>query len=183
MHYQIVVNNLDSIAYSCRIPKGENMPDKAEDLWKIRCIADYQFGRGVGNILFPDNVDIFYSKRTGRIRHVYLDSKILVTLRPRDGFFSLTIFGAKRIVEGAKPLHYCVKVQDDVSDFIAEGRSVFAKHVVDADEEIRPMEEVIVINGKGEVLAVGKAVLTGKEMTAFKKGVAVKVRRGAAEES
>jgi len=165
------------------MPQGENMPNKPEDLWKIRCVADYQFGNGVGNILFPDNVDIVYSKRTGRVRHVYLDGKRLVTLRPRDGFFSLTVFGAKRIVEEVKPLRYWVKVQDDVSDFVAEGKSVFAKHVVDADEEIRPMEEVIVTNDKGEVLAVGKAVLTGKEMKAFKKGVAVKVRRGVAEES
>jgi len=159
------------------------MPEKTGDLWKIRCIADYQFGKGVGIVLFPDNVDIVYSKRTGRVRHVYLDGKRLVTLRPRDGFFSLTVLGAKRIVENVKPLRYWVKVQDYVSSFVAEGRSVFAKHVVDADEEIHPMEEVIVINSEGEVLAVGKAILTGKEMTAFKKGVAVKVRRGATEES
>jgi predicted RNA-binding protein (TIGR00451 family) len=117
------------------------------------------------------------------VRHVYLDGKRLVTLRPRDGFFSLTVFGAKKIVEDVKPLHYWVQVQDDVSSFITEGKSVFAKHIVDADEEIRPMEEVIVVDEKGEVLAVGKAILTGKEMKAFKKGVAVKVRRGVAEES
>lgn len=159
------------------------MPNKTEDLWKIRCIADYQFGKGIGTILFPDGVDIVYSKRTGRIRHVYLDNKRLVTLRPRDGFFSLTIFGAKRIIEESKDLRYWVKVQDDVSSFIAEGRSVFAKHIVSADAEIRPMEEVIVVNEKDQLIAVGKAVLTGKEMTAFKKGVAVKVRRGVAEES
>jgi len=163
--------------------KGENMPNKAGDLWKIRCIADYQFGKGVGSILFPDNVDIIYSKRTRRVRHIYLGGKRLVTLRPRNGFFSLTVFGAKRIVEGVKPLHYWVKVQDDVSNFIAGGKSVFAKHVVDADEEIRPMEEVIVINEENQILAVGKAVLTGKEMKAFKKGVAVKIRRGISEES
>lgn len=159
------------------------MPEKTGDLWKIRCIADYQFGKGVGIVLFPENVDIVYSKRTGRVRHVYLDGKRLVTLRPRDGFFSLTVFGAKRIVENVKPLRYWVKVQDDVSSFIAEGKSVFAKHVVDADEEIRPMEEVIVINSERKVLAVGKATLTGKEMKAFKRGVAVKVRRGVTEEN
>jgi len=159
------------------------VPDKTGDLRKIRCIADYQFGKGIGSILFPDNVDIVYSKRTGRVRHVYLDGRRLVTLRPRDGFFSLTVFGAKKIVENVKPLCYWVRVQNDISNFVAEGKSVFAKHIVDADEEIRPMEEVIVINDKDEVLAIGKAVLTGKEMKAFKKGVAVKVRRGVAEES
>ncbi len=81
-----------------------------------------------------------------------------------------------------KPLKSWVKVQDDVSDFIAEGRSVFAKHVVDCDEEIRPEEEVVVIDGYDEVLAVGRAVLTGKEMKAFERGVAVRIRCGASTE-
>jgi predicted RNA-binding protein (TIGR00451 family) len=73
-------------------------------------------------------------------------------------------------------------VQDDVSSFIAKGRSVFAKHVDDCDEEIRPEEEVVVVDSKFEVLAVGRAVLTGREMEHFSKGVAVRVRRGVAEE-
>jgi 7-cyano-7-deazaguanine tRNA-ribosyltransferase len=38
--------------------------------------------------------------------------------------------------------------------------------------------EVVVINNKDDVLAVGKAVLSGGEMLAFNRGIAVKVRRG-----
>jgi len=45
------------------------------------------------------------------------------------------------------------------------------------------MEEVIVLNGKQRVIAVGKAVLSGDEMKSFKKGVAVKVRRGDLEKA
>jgi len=40
---------------------------------------------------------------------------------------------------------------------------------------------VVVVDGRHEVLAVGRAVLTGKEMKAFKRGVAVRVRHGTAE--
>jgi len=105
----------------------------------------------------------------------------LATLRPTDGFFSLTLEGARRIMQ-VKPLRLWVKVQDDIADFIAKGRSVFAKHIVDCDEEIRPEEEVIIINSQRRVLAVGRAVLTGDEMKVFKCGVAVRVRRGVAEE-
>jgi len=151
-------------------------------LQKIRSIADYQLGKGAGKALFPDGVDIVFSRRTGRIRHIYSGQKLLATLRPTDGMFSLNLAGAKRLVKGLKPLRLWVKVQKDAEPFIAKGKSVFAKHVVDADDEIRPQEEVIVIGEKKEVLAVGKAVLTGKEMKAFKHGVAVKVRRGALEE-
>jgi len=158
------------------------MRKKDEVLQKIRGIADYQLGRGVGRVLFPDAVKITFSKRTGRIRHVHLGNDRLATLRPRDGMFSLTIAGAKRIRDGVKPLRLWVIVQRDAAPFVAKGRSVFAKHVVDADEEIRPQEEVIVLDEDSEVLAVGKAVLTGTEMKAFRRGVAVKVRRGVAEE-
>ena len=159
------------------------MRDKPNALQKIRSIADYQFGRGVGEKLFPNNVEIIYSKRTGRIRHVYLGEKMLATLKPTNGLFSLTITGAKRIMEHVKPKRLWVRIQEEAIPFVAKGKSVFAKHVIDADKEIRPQEEVIVIDDKDEVLAVGRAILTGKEMKAFKRGVAVRVRRGVAEES
>lgn len=145
-------------------------------------MADYQFGKGVGAQLFPENVEIIYSKRTGRIRYVYLDGERLATLRPTDGLFSLSITGAKRIVENASSAKCFVTVRDDVSKFIAEGGDVFAVHVVKADDEIRAKDEVIVVDESGEVLAVGRAVLSGEEMLAFQTGVAVKVRRGCIEE-
>jgi predicted RNA-binding protein (TIGR00451 family) len=158
------------------------MGDKPNALQKIRSIADYQFGRGVGRKLFPREVKIVYSKRTGKIRHIYLGQKMLATLRPTDGLFSLTIAGAKRIIERVKPQRLWVRVMEEAEPFVVKGKSVFAKHVIDADEEIRPQEEVIVTNEKGKVLAVGKAILSGKEMKAFERGVAVRVRRGVAEE-
>jgi 7-cyano-7-deazaguanine tRNA-ribosyltransferase len=154
-----------------------------DDLQKIQSIADYQFGRWVGTKLFPSEVRIAYSKRTKKIRHIYLGEELLATLQPTTGLFILTIAGAKRMVCKVEPLRLWVRLQDDVEPFIAKGRSVYAKHVVDADSEIRPQEEVIVLNGRDEVVAVGRALLTGKEMMAFNRGVAVRVRRGVAEKS
>lgn len=162
---------------------GENMDDQTEALLKIRSIADYQFGKGIGKTLFPENVEISYSKGTGRIRYVYLNGRRLVTLRPTDGLFSLSIEGARRIIDSVEPRRVWVKVQKEAVPFVTKGRSVFARLVVDADEEIRPQEEVIVVGEGWEVLAVGRAILTGREMKAFRRGVAVKVRKGAAEES
>jgi predicted RNA-binding protein (TIGR00451 family) len=152
-------------------------------LKRIRSVADYQFGKGVGAKLFPEDVAIIHSKRTGRIRYVYLDSKRLATLRPTDGLFSLSIEGAKRITEKVGSAKCFVAVLDGVSRFIAEGGDVFAVHVVKADCEIRPKDEVVVVDEHGKVLGVGRAVLSGEEMKAFKTGVAVKVRRGCMEES
>lgn len=152
-------------------------------LRKIRSVADYQFGREAGTKLFPDTIRIVYSKNTGKIRHIHLGKELLATLRPTTGLFVLTLAGAKRLVREVKPLRCWVKVHDDAEPFVSKGRSAFAKHVIDADAEIRPNEEVIVINTKNEVLAVGRALLSGKEMKEFSRGMAVRVRRGVAEKS
>jgi len=160
---------------------GEIMDRDA--LQKIRSVADYQFGRDAGKRLFPAEVRIVYSKNTGKIRHIHLKEELLATLRPTTGLFVLTLAGAKRITREVKPLRYWVKIQDDAEPFVSKGRSAFAKHVIDADAEIRPKDEVIVINRKKEVLAVGRALLSGTEMKEFTRGMAVQVRRGVAEKS
>ena len=144
----------------------------------VRKIADYQFGRSAGERLFPENVIFKISKKTGRIRQIWDGGVLIATLNPTSGFLNLTIEGAERLVENGKAISRWVKVRDDAAVFVEKGKNVFAKHVVDVDREIRPMEEVLVLNSRGEVIAVGKAILSGVEMLEFTWGVAVKVRRG-----
>jgi predicted RNA-binding protein (TIGR00451 family) len=148
------------------------------ELAKIRAIADYQFGKGLGAKLFPENVEVEYSPRTGRIRFINIDGERLATLRPTDGLLSLSVKAAKFVAENAAFAHCFVTVKNDVSEYIAAGGDVFAVHVVKVDVEIRASDEVIVLDEAGNVLAVGKAMLSSVEMTAFKSGVAVKVRHG-----
>lgn len=159
------------------------MREKGYLLRKVRCVADYQFGKGAGEKLFPGDIVFVLSRRTGRVRLIYLDEELLATLRPTDGFLTLTVEGAERLIEVGCSRNLLVVVEDDVSPFIEGGRSVFAKHVVFASEEIRPGEEVIVVNSESKVLAVGKAKLSGREMKYFDRGVAVQVRRGRAEKA
>ncbi|MGQ9543344.1 MAG: PUA domain-containing protein [Candidatus Bathyarchaeia archaeon] len=152
------------------------------ELRRIRGVANYQFGGQTGKILFPKGVRVTRSPRTGRVRLIMYRGKILATLRSNDGFLSLTIDGARRLLErmgSDTPL--TVKVKDGFEDFIKKGRSLFAKHVLEADQAIRPRSEVIIVDKYGRLLAVGKAVLSGFEMTSFRLGLAVKVRRGVCE--
>jgi uncharacterized protein with predicted RNA binding PUA domain len=153
-----------------------------DSLRRIRAVADYQFGRGVGAKLFPEGVKVVFSRRTARIRYVHLEGKRLATMRPTDGMLSLSIRGARRIAEGRASAKCFVKVKDDVSKFITQGGDVFAAHVLEADDEIRAKDEVVVLDSNCKVLAVGRAVLSGEEMKAFKRGVAVKTRRGCMDE-
>lgn len=147
-------------------------------LRRIRSIADFQFGKGAGNTLFPDNVEIQYSLSTGRIRYINLNGERIATLRPTDGLLSLSVKAAN-IMTKERPSAKCfVTVRQDVAKFVADGGDVFAAHVVDVNKEIHAKDEVIILDETGKVLAVGRAFLSSSEMEAFKVGVAVKVRHG-----
>ena len=83
-----------------------------------------------------------------------------------NGTIALSLAGAKRL----EPLgHYVV----NIGDFLPKG-SLLAPGVVDADEQIRPGDEVIVA-GK-EAFGVGRARMSGWEMKASRRGVAVEIR-------
>ncbi len=149
----------------------------AQELLKLRGVADYQLGRGTGEVLFKRNTMVVHSPRTGRIRHLYREGRLLATLRANDGMLALATEGARLLLKSRR-FKNLVTIQTDVSDFIRHGRNVFAKHVKQASSTIRPEDEVIVINEENELLATGRAFLSGEEMLSFRRGVAVKVRHG-----
>jgi uncharacterized protein with predicted RNA binding PUA domain len=147
-------------------------------LRRIRSIADYQYGTDVGDQLFPDNVQIEYSHNTGRIRYISLGGERIATLRPTDGMLSLSVTAAHTLAKRCPAAHCFVTVRQDISKFVAKGGDVFAAHVAKVDPEVHAKDEVIVLDEKGQVVAVGRAFLSAGEMLAFKTGVAVKVRHG-----
>jgi uncharacterized protein with predicted RNA binding PUA domain len=147
-------------------------------LGRVRSTADYQFGKGVGVKLFPDNVEIQLSPRTGRIRYINLNGQRLATLRPTDGLLSLSIKAAQTMAKNISSAQCFVTVQNGVAKYIAAGGDVFAVHVVKVSLEVRAKDEIIVVDEDRKVLAVGRATLSSEEMLAFKTGVAVKVRHG-----
>jgi uncharacterized protein with predicted RNA binding PUA domain len=148
---------------------------------RVRSIADYQFGKRVGAKLFPDNIEIQFSPRTGRIRYINLNGERLATLRPTDGLLSLSVKAAQFMAEHVPDAKCFLTVKNDVAQYIARGGDVFAVHVVKIDEEIGAKDEVIAIDEDGKVLAVGRTLLSSAEIKAFKTGVAVKVRHGSKE--
>ena len=146
-------------------------------LQRVRTIADFQFGAGAGEALFPGECT-FQLSSTGRIRQVKLDGERIATVRAQDGRLTLGIAGAARLVPVLAPPAYRVVVQEDVAEFVADGKNAMAKHVVAADAGIRAGDEVLVVTGDDMLIATGAALLSGHEMLAFNYGVAVKVRQG-----
>lgn len=147
------------------------------ELRRIQMVACYQFGRGADKA-FPSTIRITRSPNTHRIRHIYRNEKLLATYRPKDGMLALSITGGQALKRLLKPPSYRVTVQPGVEAFIRKGGNVFAKHVAKVDPDLRPAEEVLVVDGKDRLLAVGRSFFNAHEMLSFKVGVAVKVRHG-----
>lgn len=147
-------------------------------LRKLIGVANYQFGMRVGQILFKPATRIACSRKTGRIRHIYRGQKLVATLKPTDGLLALTVHGANLLLKQMKAIPNNVTIQNDVSDFIKKGGDVFARHVASAPRDLRPSDEVIVTNQDGQLLGVGSALLSGEDMMHFKRGVAIRIRRG-----
>ncbi len=147
-----------------------------ERLYRVRGIANYQFRAAIGHQVFPDNCQVEISKSSGRIRRVIFNAQILATIRAHDGFLVLTIEGARRLHNAIPFPKLRVVVVQEVAPFISEGRSVFAKHVIAVDPQLRAGDEVIVVDGQDRLLAVGRASLSPQEMLDLTRGVAVKIR-------
>jgi uncharacterized protein with predicted RNA binding PUA domain len=150
---------------------------ETSSLERVRTIADLQFGRNVGAALFPGTVT-FTRSTTGRIRNVLLDGERLATIRAQDGRLVLGIPGARRLHAVLAPPAYRAVLLEEVEEFVAAGKNAMARHVVDADPQIRAGDEVLVVVPGDRLVATGTAVLSGSEMTACMYGVAVNVRSG-----
>lgn len=145
---------------------------------RIRRIADYQFGVGAGEGLFNGDLKIVKSRKTGKIRHVYDGEELIATLRASDGVFVLAREGARRLHRYLPYPKNRVVVNEDAEPFAREGKSIFAKFVINCDIDIHAKEEVLIVNAEDQLLAFGKSILNGKEILDFNTGQAVKTRKG-----
>ena len=144
-----------------------------DSISKIKHSVDSLFGHGVSKF-FPDDVDITYSRKTGRIRTVSYNDQLLCTLRI-DGGLAITPYLAQLLMKSKSFRENCVKVPKDAASFIKNGRSVFCKHVTWCGKNVRISADTPVLFN-GEVIAVGKAVLSYEMISDFDRGVAIKVR-------
>ncbi|MEJ2295322.1 MAG: hypothetical protein P8Y23_11230 [Candidatus Lokiarchaeota archaeon] len=150
------------------------------ELRNIKGISDYQFGQLITDILFDDEntIKVEYSKNTNKIKYIYENEDLLLSFKPTNGFFTISLYAAQKIVSHTDmPLIRAV-VLSEISEFIKKGRNVFCKHIIDIDPQLRTLDEVIVVNEEDEVLAVGRLMIPIPYIKTFNTGVAIKVRKG-----
>jgi uncharacterized protein with predicted RNA binding PUA domain len=166
---------------------GDDIASEASDatgdrsIDDLRTVADYQFGAGAGEALFPPDEEIeVHRSSSGRPRQLVADEGRLVSYGV-DGRFTLGFAGGRRLVAAFDHPRCRVVVGDDSEPFVRDGKNAFAKFVRTADPAIRPGDEVAVVHERGDLLAVGRAELSAEAMADFDSGMAVKVREGSDE--
>ncbi len=142
---------------------------------KIAVNIDAIFGSNISSSIPIDRLEFTFSKRTGRIKNILHDNNLVATLR-KDGWLALTVYGAIMLLQSKNFRENCVIVENDVAEFIANGKSVFCKHVISCGRNVMVGSDVAVLDQDENVIAVGRAVLSAKMIREFKRGVAVKVR-------
>lgn len=153
------------------------MDKKAKMIKRVRVMADYQFGKGSGDILFPDSVT-FQLSRTKRIRQIMLDGKRIATARAKDGMLTLSMEAAAKVHSHIPAPGLRVVVCDDAVPFVSKGKTTFAKHVTAIDPGLRSGDEIIVVDEKDNAIATGQLLLSPDEVEALDTGAAVDVRTG-----
>jgi len=140
---------------------------------KLEHSLDALFGNGVSKYL-PKDIEITFSRKTGRIRTVSQKGKILCTLRI-DGGLAISTHFAQILVKSKSFKENCIEVNSDAAPFVMEGRSVFCKHVTKCGKKVKISADTPILF-KNKVIAVGRAILSSEMISDFNQGVAVKVR-------
>jgi archaeosine synthase len=131
----------------------------------LKGVADFYFGDGAGDDLF-DDVEI--RGQYPKLQAMDPNGEQLAALVPQYGSLSFTIAGARHWVESDAPTK-----RVEIDGFVPEG-SVLAPGILDADDDIRVGDEVVVEGPKA--FAVGRAEMPGPAMVDSTRGIAVHVR-------
>jgi archaeosine-15-forming tRNA-guanine transglycosylase len=147
-------------------------------LRRLRAIADYQFFLGAGEALIPDDSKVLISRNTGRVRAIVGEGGIIATIRASDYRLLLRFIGGAALHRVSRFPTMRVVVVDEVADEIRRGGNLFARHVLYIDEDLRPWDEVLIVDESDKLCGVGRLLLSPREILYFTKGVAAITREG-----
>jgi archaeosine synthase len=140
----------------------QKLNDKRQKMEALTAFARFQFGEPGEDLL--SNTEI--KGRYPNLR-IFKGKEQIGMLVGERGMISLTLKGAEIL---AKSHSYWV----NIDDFTPKG-SIFAVGVLDADSEIRIGDDVVVLRD-GELMGVGVAQMSPREMIESKRGEAVRIR-------
>jgi len=155
----------------------DNNSDSSDwHLRKLRALLIYQWGKKTGDIANIEELQVVISRSTGKIRHVTLENDIIFTVVPTTGLLTPTFKGGEILLQHDIDDVFLVTMEKDAAEFVAKGKSALAKFVTNVSSNLKAGEEVLVVNSERQLLGTGRALISGSEMLAFDRGVAVIIR-------
>ena len=151
---------------------------KTRLLKKIQSILRFQFECNVfEQIITLENYKVEFSRTTGNMKYIFRNGERVLSYKPTTGMFTLSILGAKLLHSNTISPNHRVIILSEVEEFIRQGKSVFAHHVIQIHPNLRIGSEVLVVNEQDDLVAVGKLsvppIYAGLSI-----GQAVAVRKG-----
>ncbi len=73
------------------------------------------------------------------------------------------------------PKHRIVVINEIVPDIMGS-HTIFSKHVIQGDENIKPFDEVLIVDEEDNLIGVGRAIISYEAMITSLRGPAVQVR-------
>ena len=144
--------------------KAWSLPQKIRSL---QATADYQYGRGAGEILFSRDMKI--KGKYPRDLHLFRDKQNIATLSSKTGFLSVLPHIAQEIIDLAfNKLEFGA---ENVS-----GSNIYAPGCTHANDTIHPNDEIFIIYDN-KVIATARALVSGRDMNKMTSGSLAEVKK------
>ncbi|UGV40540.1 phosphoadenosine phosphosulfate reductase family protein [Methanococcoides orientis] len=161
-------------------PPGDIRPAFQYDIDNINAVSMKQFNAP----LIPEGHLVVMNKAPydDRMEEIIVDGEVLASIRFEIEKLQWVLLprlpGARRLFEGKdlKDMRGWVVLDSGAVNFILKGASVLAPGIVDADPEIQNSDETVVLTPEGDIIAAGRARMSGADMLEHKRGVGVKTR-------
>lgn len=170
---------LDNVVYTCddgntrsneslnnlkaEVKKADKIGHNKHKIHDLRSIARYQFNTKKADALIPEN-----TQTRGRFNtRILVDKTQIATLHFDTGLFTLNLPAGEILKEN--------EINRVYINFDLQSNTLFTPGIDDADENIIPDDEVVIIKDD-EVIGVGKSMMNGRELVDSTKGVGVKIR-------
>lgn len=149
-------------------------PPTREELLRIRYVLSYQFGQEAVALLEPVDAIAIDLSSTGKVKNVYRFGRRILTRRPSDGLFALTLESGRVLKELFRfPRHRLIVRKDHVS--LLSG-SVLRPSVVAMDERLRAGDEVIVVSEEDTFIGVARLRLSPQLAISLDRGEIARIR-------
>ena len=131
-------------------------------------IIAYLYGWGAAVKVAELKPEVAYNPVLKRVKHVKAGGRVLFSIRASDGLLIPTIDGA-RLVDSR------IVVSREAAKFASEGRNIPAKAIKGVVNVVQNMDAAVV-DEDGNIVAVGRLLVSPGELNGLSRGFVVKVR-------